>query len=77
MSRMAWQETVAEARRRGFTHVRTMAGPLELAQWTPYGNGIQHRWYGEWVADDQVQDSPEGGVAHPFILGRWTFTREA
>lgn len=61
-----------EAAARGFTHVQTHGGPVPVADWTPYGNGIEATWRGEWSAPDAVRDVPR----QPFpesALGVWRF----
>lgn len=61
----------AEALARGFTHVCTLAGPIAVAAWVPYGNGIEATWRGEWIACDQVRDVPRRPGADGMGLGVW------
>lgn len=36
---MTKTETITAAKEAGFSHVLTIAGPVPLADWTPYGQG--------------------------------------
>lgn len=71
---------VAQVQQRGFNHVETLAGPLDLAEWRPYGvfdgtNMEQHLAGFEWVSENQVADiltSPRLG--NYISRGVWTFT---
>lgn len=79
---MTRAEIIAEAKARGFTHAETMAGPLALDDWRPYGMdggpndtpAFPSRWHGEFIAADTVRDMPAPGrtSAAPFLLGGWT-----
>jgi hypothetical protein len=68
---------VAAAKARGFTHVRSHGGWVPLAEWTPYGNGIEHTVRFWWINETQVVD---GDPAHPMDAplgcGVWELARK-
>lgn len=81
---MTTTQLKAEAAARGFTHAVTMAGPIPLDAWDPYGRfGVNrpknqpdydpeiHTW--EWIDHERAADTPN--TAPPFVSGVWRFSR--
>ena len=75
MTKEEFQSFVAEAKRKGFTHVRTFAGPVPLDNWSPYGafsanGGIEKYFYFAWIDGSHARD---GEPSDKFPAGVWEF----
>jgi hypothetical protein len=63
-------------KRRGFTHAVSLAGPIPIDEWVPYGNGIEHYYRARledepgWIVD-RVDEEANGSTV--LYLGRWQF----
>jgi hypothetical protein len=72
--------TVIDAlRMKGYTHMKTFAGPIPLDEWTPYGHGgsepdtIRFELRDDDSVADHVQEDEIGDtVRSNLILGLWT-----
>ena len=75
MTKEKFQSFVAEAKMKGFTHVRTFAGPVPLDSWSPYGafsvnEGIEKHFDFTWVDESHARD---GEPSEKFPAGVWEF----
>jgi hypothetical protein len=59
-----YEQAVALLRGRGYTHMLTAAGPVPLAQWTPFG--APARWHGCLIPamPDRLGDLPDVSLRH-------------
>lgn len=65
-------EAVRIMRQDGHTHMLTYAGPVPLADWTPYGNGIEATWRGVLRGDGKWMDDMGDKARPDDCLGVWT-----
>lgn len=75
MTKEEFQSFVEGAKRKGFTHVSTAAGPVPLDSWLPYGafsvnHGIEKHFDFTWVDESRVRD---GEPLDTFPAGVWEF----
>lgn len=57
----------------GVTYINTFGGPVALADWKPYGNGIENRVRFRGIDWDARKLYEAGEAPAPFVLGIWTF----
>lgn len=78
---MTKAQIIAELKSRGYTAAVTMAGPIPLDDWDPYGSETvnyqpgESKWQGEFIDGDRVRDIPRYPVMPGFCLGVWEFDK--
>jgi hypothetical protein len=80
---MTYNDIIRNMEQAGYSYVNTMAGPLPLHDWHPYGlvrGGVNYRegcreWQGEIIGEGRVRDLPAEPVEPPFLLGVWEFSK--
>ncbi len=75
MTEAEFRSFVEEAKSKGFTHVRTVAGPVPLDSWSPYGSfsvndGIENYLDFSWIDGSHARD---GEPSDKFPAGVWEF----
>ncbi len=75
MTEKEFQSFVAEAKGKGFTHVRTLAGPVPLDSWHPYGafsvnEGIEKHFNFKWIDESHTKNGEPSNI---FPAGVWEF----
>jgi hypothetical protein len=66
-------EVVAEAQAAGYTHVRTMAGPVALGAWMPYGGRLSVIEFYRDGGRIRERVAPQVGklAGREFVTGVW------
>lgn len=75
MTKEDFRSFLEDAKRKGFTHVSTLAGPVPLDRWSPYGafsvnEGIEKYFDFTWIDEFHARD---GEPSDKFPAGVWEF----